>query len=57
MFKRLPLKSKAIDVNKLGGNILAVAPSWLEAILIPLPADAFIERFEKVVLERNAEAR
>lgn len=56
-FKRLPLKSKAIDVNKLGGNIMAVAPGRLEAILIPLPADGFVERFEEVVLERNAEAR
>jgi len=36
---------------------LAVALGRLEAILISLPADAFIERFEEVVLARNAEAR
>lgn len=29
----------------------------LGAVLIPLTADAFIERFEEVVFERNAEAR
>jgi hypothetical protein len=29
----------------------------LGAILIPLSADAFIERFEEIVFQRNAEAR
>jgi hypothetical protein len=36
---------------------MAVALGRLGAILIPLPADALIERFEEVVFERNAEAR
>jgi hypothetical protein len=35
---------------------MAVTLGRLEAIVIPLLADALIDRFEEVVLERNAEA-